>query len=138
MPQALERCSWDPGAISVPLQHAADEEVIAPGEKSSENYQIVKGVSETESCPQGCPWQHGQRCLPGLGWHGCTSKKGRAEIMAGISKLSGGSVEISPSQGLFPSAQRKEEPRPRLSLALGGLEGTRLVMGVRALCKEDF
>lgn len=31
-----------------PLQHGADEEVIAPGEKSSENYQIVKGVSETK------------------------------------------------------------------------------------------
>uniref|UniRef100_A0A8C0VA62 Inositol 1,4,5-trisphosphate receptor n=2 Tax=Passeriformes TaxID=9126 RepID=A0A8C0VA62_CYACU len=29
-----------------PLQHGADEEVIAPGEKSSENYQIVKGILE--------------------------------------------------------------------------------------------
>uniref|UniRef100_A0A8C3LZ46 Inositol 1,4,5-trisphosphate receptor n=1 Tax=Chrysolophus pictus TaxID=9089 RepID=A0A8C3LZ46_CHRPC len=37
---------WDPEAISVPLQHTADEEVIAPGEKSSENYQIVKGILE--------------------------------------------------------------------------------------------
>ncbi|XP_026720241.1 inositol 1,4,5-trisphosphate receptor type 3 isoform X1 [Athene cunicularia] len=27
-------------------EHAADEEVIAPGEKSSENYQIVKGILE--------------------------------------------------------------------------------------------
>lgn len=36
--------------LSCPLQHGADEEVIAPGEKSSENYQIVKGVSETK------PW----------------------------------------------------------------------------------
>uniref|UniRef100_A0A663MJA0 Inositol 1,4,5-trisphosphate receptor n=1 Tax=Athene cunicularia TaxID=194338 RepID=A0A663MJA0_ATHCN len=37
---------WDPEAVSLPLQHAADEEVIAPGEKSSENYQIVKGILE--------------------------------------------------------------------------------------------
>lgn len=27
-------------------EHGADEEVIAPGEKSSENYQIVKGILE--------------------------------------------------------------------------------------------
>lgn len=55
-------CSCGPGfgevwrdsdAASVPSQHTADEEVIAPGEKSSENYQIVKGVSGTENCPQG-------------------------------------------------------------------------------------
>lgn len=44
---------WDPDAISVPLQHTADEEVIAPGEKSSENYQIVKGVRKTTSYLQG-------------------------------------------------------------------------------------
>lgn len=37
-----------------PLQHGADEEVIAPGEKSSENYQIVKGVSEIKPRPRGC------------------------------------------------------------------------------------
>ncbi|NXF12916.1 ITPR3 protein, partial [Smithornis capensis] len=35
-----------PRCCCVPLQHAADEEVIAPGEKSSENYQIVKGILE--------------------------------------------------------------------------------------------
>lgn len=55
MSQALGRCRGDRGAVPVPLQHAADEEVIAPGEKSSENYQIVKGVSETESCPRAVP-----------------------------------------------------------------------------------
>lgn len=58
--QGSGEVQWDPGAVSVPLQHAADEEVIAPGEKSSENYQIVKGVSETEFCSQGCSWRHGQ------------------------------------------------------------------------------
>lgn len=47
-----------------PLQHGADEEVIAPGEKSSENYQIVKGVSETK------PW--------------CTGRKERGEILGGF------------------------------------------------------
>ena len=101
---------WDPGVVFLPLQHAADEEVIAPGEKSSENYQIVKGVSETESCPQGCSWRHGQRCLPGLGWHGCTSEEGKGEVMRGISKFSRGSVEMSPSQGLFLATPCKEEP----------------------------
>lgn len=47
-----------------PLQHGADEEVIAPGEKSSENYQIVKGVSETKR------------------W--CTGRKERGEILGGF------------------------------------------------------
>uniref|UniRef100_A0A8C0EPU0 Inositol 1,4,5-trisphosphate receptor n=1 Tax=Bubo bubo TaxID=30461 RepID=A0A8C0EPU0_BUBBB len=41
-----DKVQWDPEAVSLPLQHAADEEVIAPGEKSSENYQIVKGILE--------------------------------------------------------------------------------------------
>uniref|UniRef100_A0A803YSI0 Inositol 1,4,5-trisphosphate receptor n=1 Tax=Meleagris gallopavo TaxID=9103 RepID=A0A803YSI0_MELGA len=45
-PSGFGEVWWDPEAISVPLQHTADEEVIAPGEKSSENYQIVKGILE--------------------------------------------------------------------------------------------
>uniref|UniRef100_A0A8C3KKS9 Inositol 1,4,5-trisphosphate receptor n=1 Tax=Calidris pygmaea TaxID=425635 RepID=A0A8C3KKS9_9CHAR len=41
------------------------DKVIAPGEKSSENYQIVKGVSDTKPCPLG------------------TNKKGKGEIIMG-------------------------------------------------------
>lgn len=65
---------WDSDTVSVPLQLAADEEVIAPGEKSSENYQIVKGVSETKSRPQGCAaGRAGSSWAPGT--HICMASK---------------------------------------------------------------
>lgn len=92
----FEEVQWDPDAVSVPLQLAADEEVIAPGEKSSENYQIVKGVSETKACPQGCP--RGTASGICMGWHECMDTKGRGFRSSVLVAIQMG------SQAQFPSA----------------------------------
>uniref|UniRef100_A0A663F5Z4 Inositol 1,4,5-trisphosphate receptor n=1 Tax=Aquila chrysaetos chrysaetos TaxID=223781 RepID=A0A663F5Z4_AQUCH len=61
-------------------EHAADEEVIAPGEKSSENYQIVKGILERLNKMCGVGEQvrkKQQRLLKNMDAH----KKGDAKMM---------------------------------------------------------